>query len=1142
MSFFAVWAWLALGAVAAPLSGTVVDSDGKPVAGAGVWLTTPATAGGAYQEQAHAETNAEGGFRLDIPAEGETPRRLTLWAYAPGASVVVMPLANRPQEGDEAIRLTLGPPARMPFRVQGADGKAVAGARIRPTIWPASLSNKLAVTTDAEGRAAMDGVAAKQGFRVDVSADGFVTQSLPVPQDAGEKTLRLLPVGRIVGRIVSDDPRAVAGWTLIASSSPEPVGGLSFPTSSVSGTSDASGQIALRPFAVGLVVFRIVPPEGSPFRGAAPAQVTLRVGESVAVRIPVRKAVRVEGSVREHESGKGAAGVKVSLGYVSPGGGNEEVVTDADGRFSRYMLPGKLRISLTWFNLPDRYFYAPDNTHWADYDLAAGEDTRTLAPLEVWPATVLKGVVVDEAGKPVAGVQVVGSAISRKFGDRPIPGSTQTDEHGAFALGRMPADSTVAVRGLILHRAEASAVTVKVNADGVQDAPITLRLVWKPTVSLRGRVLGPGGLPVSGATVTIVFRTGVEQNAYGNRKEEQILTGPDGTFRTPDGVPASDQYRASVTAEGMEAALSDWAKAPAVDLPDVVLRRVARLRQVTGRVIDSDGKGVAGAEVFQSGDGPRRSSDTTDGEGRFTVPGVYDAPAFVFVKKDGFRFAGRRIGAGDEPVEIVVSKTGGPSPAALKPVPPPVTRAEERARARALVMPVWNRVRSSAAEGQERLAALQAMALADTSRVVDMIENQTLRADGPLLLNVALALYEESPREAVATLDSLRPALAAATALVDLFDKVSDAPAELRRDLLTRALERAHEVEVPTGRVAALARVADRWFELGAAEKARPLLDEAGAAFKRVRSGSLPQVRADLADALARVNLTEALALVEGVENQARIAGIARRAAATDPAGAARVFGNVVQRPARLGALADVCAGMATKDLPKALELAERSGAPGVAALTVAAAARSKVSADPAGAKALLGDAFDRLERLSGRMVVPAVAMARLLPLAIRVDPDRSSEYLWRALAARPPRASGDASWSVTPDVRRQYLILAELAALVARYDRGAAEIVFAPVAENASALIDDRFRLSNEAAAILQAAAVFDPRAAGAMLNALPDDPQPQSNPRPGMSFIKDKARLVVARALALPPAIRRREALRIAGQPDLWPAVLDD
>jgi hypothetical protein len=35
--------------------------------------------------------------------------------------------------------------------------------------------------------------------------------------------------------------------------------------------------------------------------------------------------------------------------------------------------------------------------------------------------------------------------------------------------------------------------------------------------------------------------------------------------------------------------------------------------------------------------------------------------------------------------------------------------------------------------------------------------------------------------------------------------------------------------------------------------------------------------------------------------------------------------------------------------------------------------------------------------------------------------------------------------------------------------------------------------------------------------------------------------ARLALARALAMPPELRRREALRTPGQPDLWPTALD-
>ena len=443
-----------------------------------------------------------------------------------------------------------------------------------------------------------------------------------------------------------------------------------------------------------------------------PVQATLHGGDTREVAIEVKKAIKVEGSVQEHGTGKPAAGVRVSLDVFKPVFRSENVITDDAGQFSRYVLPCKLRVSLFGL-LPDRYFHAP-GADWADNDVAAGEETKRLAPLEVWPAVAIKGTVVDEAGKSVEGVMVSGSCRTQVFGDRTLPGSTQSDEHGAFVLGRMAPDSVVEVWGSLVDRAKTQRVTVQLDANGEQDAPVTLRLVKKPAVALRGRVLGPGGVPLAGARVTIIYRTGNEQNVYGHFKGEDTRTGPDGTYQTKGDVPRAEMYRAEVSATGMELVQSDWAKAPAVELPNVTLRRVAGLRSVAGRVVDADGKAVAGAEVFQSGDGPKRTNDTTDDDGRFTVPEVIDAPGFIFVRKAGYRFTGRRIGPGGEPVEIVVSKVDGPALPPLKPATPPLSRAEERAMARALIAPVWESFHPGEFEQPGPFAKAPTLALVDT--------------------------------------------------------------------------------------------------------------------------------------------------------------------------------------------------------------------------------------------------------------------------------------------------------------------------------------------------------------------------------------------------------------------------------------------
>ena len=196
----------------------------------------------------------------------------------------------------------------------------------------------------------------------------------------------------------------------------------------------------------------------------------------------------------------------------------------------------------------------------------------------------------------------------------------------------------------------------------------------------------------------------------------------------------------------------------------------------------------------------------------------------------------------------------------------------------------------------------------------------------------------------------------------------------------------------------------------------------------------------------------------------------------------------------------------------------------------------------------MLAEAYDRLEPLTARMVVPSVSMARLLAagrpgrsgtvVGIPLAGDRGAAAACRGRGPRDRR---------TREIRRHYLILAQLAALVARYDRDAAETIFAPVAENARALIDDRFDLSNEAAAILQAAAALRPPRGPGHGRRLARRPRAEARDRAGQAHAHHATHQAdgPARgrpALALPPGARRREALRVPGQFDLWPAVLDD
>jgi hypothetical protein len=256
-------------------------------------------------------------------------------------------------------------------------------------------------------------------------------------------------------------------------------------------------------------------------------------------------------------------------------------------------------------------------------------------------------------------------------------------------------------------------------------------------------------------------------------------------------------------------------------------------------------------------------------------------------------------------------------------------------------------------------------------------------------------------------------------------------------------------------------------------------------------------------------------------------AGIARRIAATQPAEARRLVASIdeSERPSAERAL---CVALASTDLAAARGLAAGFDDPWLEALLPGMAARALASSRPDEARSLLRESVERLAKVDdveGRES-PALALARLMPLALRVDPDRAVDDFWLALSLRPPLSSQPEPMPVSPQVRQHYVGLAELAVLVARHDRATAEAVFAPVAARLVRMDDDDWGLGGEGPTLFQLSGAFDARIARSLLEALPEDPAPPSSQPNGHSRFrhqsKAQARIALARALALPPNLR--------------------
>ncbi len=247
---------------AAVVQGQVVDEKAKPIAGAQVVFSAPFALPPVVVST---QTDAEGRFRLTSPRLGQvTSGGVHVWVYQAGSAIAAAGINQLPP------RLVLQKPKPHLVRIEGSDGKPIAGARIAPRViafsgvsgdvtpWlPEMLFEPLAVTTDSDGRATIDYLRARdQLVAVRVTADPIGTQVIPLTGGAGRGTpekpiaIRLKPTSRILGRVVDGSGRPVRGQPVEiwlkgevqvprAATMPNPVG---FPAGPLRTAADGSFQ------------------------------------------------------------------------------------------------------------------------------------------------------------------------------------------------------------------------------------------------------------------------------------------------------------------------------------------------------------------------------------------------------------------------------------------------------------------------------------------------------------------------------------------------------------------------------------------------------------------------------------------------------------------------------------------------------------------------------------------------------------------------------------------------------------------------------------------------------------------------------------------------------------------------------------
>jgi Carboxypeptidase regulatory-like domain len=538
-------------------------------------------------------------------------------------------------------------------------------------------------------------------------------------------------------------------------------------------------------------------------------------------------------------------------------------------------------------------------------------------------------------------------------------------------------------------------------------------------------------------------------------------------------------YRVAVREPGKEPIISDFFPI-ALDRVTISPLELRALRAVSGRVVDRQGKPVGNVEVFQSGDGPKRTSVRTDPSGRFALGGFQSGTVFLFARGEGFRFHGQVLKPGDQ--EITVELTGSSERPAreLKKLSDPIPIEESRGMARRIMDRWWQ---AAVTKGDEngKFFVVQFLIPADpvgALRKIGEIKFTTEKSRARLQSLAARALARTDFEEGETVAESIVDPGVRAGTLARLADMLPGGEKPRKLAILERALIQATAASTPSDFIYQVGEVAGRLNELGATEKAQELFAEALSRAKQSKDVTFRQ--RSFATLLARVDLPGAIEvakLVAGEElyGPLMVSSVAFGLPWEKPA-AADQFLNIYPPDKDPHWLRPVITWkIATLDPPRARKLVETQRGDRDYFQHEFCLALGAKGRDEAAMTAAIQAGLQELDRVLEDEPEMLMQGGPVLAIAEAIDPGLVPEVVWRLVAGRP--ASGN------PRVVGAYSPIS-LVECIAWYDR-----------ELAAALLErTRVRIDKVGDAELtswdwafEVWALIDPRAAVARLERIP-------------------------------------------------------
>lgn len=230
------------------------------------------------------------------------------------------------------------------------------------------------------------------------------------------------------------------------------------------------------------------------------------------------------------DRGAPVAGVRVA---VEGSDGELAAESDGAGRVTLPPIPGG------WGGGDALCLEHPEHAR-TRFDLPAGA-AAGREPFEVVlpRGAVLRGLVVDEKGEPIAGAVVKAGTASKwqsLFGWQVVPDRcVLTGLRGEYELRGLPAEP---IRPLVYREADPGRDSIPWVGPEVRGRPGEAteagRLVTRPPGAIRGRVVDRFGRPAAGLRIQAIPEP---CGMYSGVAERSVETGEDGTFAFPDLPP-----------------------------------------------------------------------------------------------------------------------------------------------------------------------------------------------------------------------------------------------------------------------------------------------------------------------------------------------------------------------------------------------------------------------------------------------------------------------------------------------------------------------------------------------------------------------------------------------------------------------------